>query len=282
MRAHLLLAYLLCSCQLSLAQVDDHAALTAALKSLPTITTDQGRDSVNAVISNELRGLLGREDALVRSFEGVPISRVDAPDGSFRLFTWNIPRTNGSHHYEGLLLVNDKRGPVLHQLRDGTAGINAPEVPELGIDRWYGALYYQVVPVKKGAKTYYTLLGWKGYSNIETRKVIEVLHFKGGQPRFGAPLFGSGKLRPNRKVYGYGFQATMMLRYEPTEGRIVLDHLSPQRADLEGQWAFYGPDLSYDAFVWDKDQWRYERDIDARDRSRDPRPFNPPPPAPRP
>ena len=286
-RASLLLSCCIALCLGAMGQVgntaeDPTASLVALLKKLPTLATDAGRDSVNASIKTELRALLEQDDALTRSFDAVPMSRIDAPDGAFRLFTWNIPRTNGSHQYEGLLLVNNKKGAVVHELRDATASITAPEVPELGAERWYGALYYQVIPVKKGAKTYYTLLGWKGFSAVETRKVIEVLHFKGSQPRFGAPLFGSGKLRANRKVYGYAFQASMMLRHEPTEGMIVLDHLSPQRADMAGQWAFYGPDLSYDAFIWDKDQWRYERDIDARDRQKDGRPFNAPPQAPKP
>ena len=255
--------------------------LASLLKALPEQPTDAGRDSVSAALSASLRTVLGAPDGLTRSFEGIPISRVDAPDGSFRLITWNVPLLDGSHRYHGMLARADKRGVQLTELRDGTAGITAPEVPELGAERWYGALYYQVVPVRKGGKTYYTLLGWKGFSKVETRKVIEVLHFKGAQPRFGAPLFGTGRLRATRKVFGYGFQSTMMLRHEPEAGRIVLDHLSPVRADLEGQWAFYGPDLSYDAYVWDKDHWRYERDIDARDMRRNDRPFKAPPSTPR-
>lgn len=261
---------------------DDLAALTSQLKALKATTTDTERDSLNALVKAGLLTMLEKEDAMTRTFKDLPMSMVEAPDGAFRLFTWNIPRSNGTHHYEGFMLVQDKRGGTVYELHDATPTISPPEVPELGPDRWYGALYYQVVPVKKGGRTYYTLLGWKGYSKVETRKVIEVLHFKGGRPRFGAPLFGHGRPRATRKVFGFGFQATMMLRHEPTTGRIVLDHLSPRRPDMAGQWAYYGPDLSYDAYVWDKDHWRFERDIDARDPQRDTRPFNTPPKAPKP
>ncbi len=264
------------------AQDDSTGPLVALLKSLTAQSSDADRDSLNALVKGELRVLLAQDDAMTRSFEGVPLSRVDAPDGSFRLFTWNVARNDGSHHYEGFLLHDISKGNVLHELNDATASITSPEVPELGPERWYGALYYQVVPVKKGAKTYYTLLGWKGQSAVETRKVIEVLHFKGKQPRFGAPLFGSGKLKANRKVYGYAFQASMMLRHDVGQGMIVMDHLSPQRQDMTGQWAFYGPDLSYDAYIWDKDHWRLEQDIDARERQKDTRPFKAPPAAPKP
>lgn len=282
MRSLLILVLSAFLAQRATAQDSTAMALARHLKALPEQPTDAGRDSLSNAVSAGLRTLLSAPDGLTRSFEGIPISKVDAPDGSFRLVTWNVPLLDGTHRYHGMLLRADRKGAQLIELRDGTAGITAPEVPELGADRWYGAVYYQVVPVRKGGKTYFTLLGWKGYSKVETRKVIDVLHFKGAQARFGAPLFGTGRLRATRKVFGYGFQSTMMLRHEPEAGRIVLDHLSPVRPDLEGQWAFYGPDLSYDAYVWDKDHWRFERDIDARDMRRNDRPFKAPPSSPRP
>jgi hypothetical protein len=48
------------------------------------------------------------------------------------------------------------------------------------------------------------------------------------------------------------------------------------RQDLDGQTAFYGPDLSYDAYVWDRDHWSFQRDIDARDEGPK-KPWNSPP-----
>ncbi len=273
---------ILCLAPVLLPAQDPIAPLTAHLQAMPALGTDAARDSLNAAIKAELRSLLERDDAFTLDLTDLPMARVDAPDGAFRLLTWNVPRTDGSHLFEGMLLHGKGRKRTLEELRDMSASIAAPEVPELGPDRWYGALYYDVVPVKRGGKTYWTLLGWKGHSKVETRKVIDVLHFKGGRPRFGAPLFGTGRLKAHRKVYGFSFQAVMMLRHEAARDRILLDHLSPMRADMEGQRAFYGPDLSYDAFVWDKGHWRFERDVDARDPQRGDRPFNAPPPAPRP
>jgi hypothetical protein len=206
----------------------------------------------------------------------VKLSRVDAPDGRFRLFTWNIAYTDGHHRFEGLLLVQDRKRRVLYELRDMTDKVGSPTSVELGPDTWYGALYYAVVPTTRGGKTYYTLLGWKGHSTVETRKVIEVLSFKGGVPRFGAPLFGNDRVRRHREVFGFSFQASMSLRWDDQGERIVLDHLSPQRPDLAGQAAFYGPDLSYDAYVWQKDHWAYQRDIDAREQGPS-RPWTAPP-----
>lgn len=246
-------------------------------------TTDPTvQDSLNKILKQELKTILGSDSAPTISLDELKLSRVDAADGSFRLITWNLPQQSGSHLYEGLLLHVNGRKRGLYELRDMTSSIASPEVPELSPDQWYGALYYEVVPVKRGGKTYYTLLGWKGHDRVETQKVIDVLHFKGGTPRFGAPVFGSGRLKRSRQVFRYSFQSSMTLRYDQASTRIVLDHLSPSRADLEGQFAFYGPDMSMDAYVWEKDHWEFQRDIDARDRSRSDKPFNAPPPAPKP
>ncbi len=279
----LTLVFLLPLCAQDTAVIDARIVrINAMAQALASSGRDAQRDSLNHVLKQELKSVLEGEDAPTVSLDSLRLSRIDAPDGTFRLITWNVPRDNGTYLYEGILLHLNGRKRTLHELRDMTPEITSPEVPELGPDRWYGALYYQMVPVKRGGKTYYTLLGWKGHDRVETRKVIDVLHFKGGMPCFGAPVFGSGKLRKTRQVFGYSFQATMSLRYEAEQNMIVLDHLSPIRADLEGQYAFYGPDMSFDAYIWDKDHWRFERDIDARNRARSDKPYRAPPPEPKP
>jgi hypothetical protein len=253
-----------------------HDRLAALVTALGAQGTDAGKEAYSDSVNKTLRQALEADDAFSASFDEVKLGRVDAPDGKFRLFTWNIAYADGRHRFEGMLLVQDRKRRVLYELRDMTERVTAPTAVELGPDNWYGAVYYAIVPTTKGGKTYYTLLGWKGHSTIETRKVIEVLSFKGGVPRFGAPLFGEGRVRRHREVFGYSFQASMSLRWDAAGKRIVLDHLAPSRADLEGQPAFYGPDLSYDAYVWDKDHWLFQRDVDARGDGPG-KPWNPPP-----
>lgn len=252
-------------------------------KALKSAVSEAGRDSISGLLKAALRKALDGQGGMAVNLDDLPLSRVEAPDGSFRLITWNVPRDDGGHAYEGFLLTRQGSVTTLFELRDMTSGIPHPESAELGADRWYGALYYQVIPVRRGGRTFYTLLGWKGYSRTETRKVVEVLSFRSGRPRFGAALFGgSGRSKELRKVYGFAFQSSMMLRYEEALRRIVMDHLSPLRPDLDRSNAFLGPDMSYDALVWEKGSWRLQRDIDARDPKRDGRPFNPPPRAPQP
>ncbi|MBK9175401.1 MAG: hypothetical protein IPM46_03510 [Flavobacteriales bacterium] len=277
------LAPMVLAAGLAWGQSEPKAVLIQQVNALAGAKSESARDSISELIKQSLRGLLDGPEGLALSLHDVPLSRVEAPDGSFKLITWNVPRDDGSHRYEGMLLTRSGKRATLFELRDMTRGIPSPELADLGPDRWYGALYYQVVPVKKGGKTWYTLLGWKGYDRSETRKVVEVLSFRSGKPRFGAPIFsGVGRLKEHRKIFGFAFQSTMMLRYEQDQARIVMDHLSPLRADMEKSNAFLGPDMSYDALVWEKREWRLVRDVDARDPRKDGKPFNAPPAPPRP
>lgn len=270
------LSAIILSSSCAVGQVPVEARLAEHLKAVVSAPNDTYQDSLNELIKADLRVVLDNDSGLIRDLKGIPITRVDAPDGAFRLLTWNLPRADGSNQFEGFLLARSSRGQVLTELRDMTPKIPSPEVPELGPDRWYGALYYEVIPVQKGGRTLYTLLGWKGYSRAETRKVIEILSFKNGKPRFGAPVFGSGKLRSMRKVFGYAYQASMTLRYDPMIEGIILDHLSPSRADMKDQWAFYGPDMSHDAYFWHKGEWWFGPEIDLRDPGSTVKPFNAP------
>lgn len=253
-----------------------YGLLTDHLSELYSGRIDADLEGANAGIKRELGAILGSDSAFTASFNGVPMDRVDAPDGSFRLFTWRVSPGDGSHLFEGMLLVAKGNKQQLFELRDMTASIARPTTTQLSPENWYGATYYDVVPVKRGGRTYYTLLGWKGFSTVETRKVIDVLDLNGNMPKFGAPLFPGGRQRQQRMIYGFSAQASMLLRWEPSSKMIVLDHLSPIRPEFDGQPAFMAPDLSYDSFTWDKDHWRYERDIDARGKDRG-KPYKAPP-----
>ena len=63
-------------------------------------------------------------------------------------------------------------------------------------------------------------------------------------------------------TYGDAVQAT--LRVEPALGRIVFDHLAPEDPALRGQYAFYGPTLSYDGLEWRKGRWQFVSNVQVR------------------
>lgn len=238
--------------------------LSTRLEALSGAFDDAARDSLNTLVHSGVHALLGAPGAMQADLKELPMARVDAPDGRFRLLTWNTVRADGGFTYHGVMLVQEAQRTVLYDLVDRTATITEPGRRKLDAASWYGSLYYAVIPRKVRDRTYYTLLGWKGVSAVETRKVIDVLSFNGPVPAFGANLFDDGRQRPLRKVFAFNAQVTMSLKWEPENEAIVFDHLSPLRPELEGRPEFAAPDMSFDAYVWHKNAWRYLRDVDAR------------------
>ncbi len=117
-------------------QSDGKAEAIAQAKALAAANGDLAREAASAKLKTALRHLLEQPDGLSMDLDELPLSRVDAPDGSFRLITWNIPLTDGSHRYEGLLLARQRKLTTLYELRDQTTSITNPELAELGPERW--------------------------------------------------------------------------------------------------------------------------------------------------
>lgn len=173
------------------------------------------------------------------------VSILNAPDNAFRIMTWNLPLQDGSYLYYGT--IQYKSGTIkLTPLLDKTFQIANPDQDILSNKQWYGAQYYEIIPF---AKNQYILLGWKGHHADYTKKVIEVLNFSpNGEVTFGAAVFG-GNASLSRKIFSYTKQASMYLTFAVPKQRIEFDHIVPADPSLKGNFKYYGPDLSYDAYV---------------------------------
>jgi hypothetical protein len=128
-------------------------------------------------------------------------------------------------------------------------------------------LYYSIIPTKvKKQGSYYVLLGWDGYSNFSTRKVIDVLYYDKqlGNWVFGKPIFGPPFSGQYRYFIEYSSKVVVSLKYHPKEKNIVFDHVVPPNKGLEGIYEFYVPDMSFDAFQLDKTRWNFVQNIDVR------------------
>lgn len=116
---------------------------------------------------------------------------------------------------------------------------------------WYGARYYEIVPVTNpGRQPYYVLMGWKGNSGKTTKKVLDVLSFEKDGPLFGKPVFEGlkGSTPKNRVVFEYNKLNSMTLTLDKSINMIVFDHLAPFSEDMVGNFEYYASDLSFDAY----------------------------------
>lgn len=185
------------------------------------------------------------------------ISILKSPDNSFRIITWFVPTDDGSYRYYGAIQMPHANGALrLYPLTDNTA--NFTDANAITNNKnWFGARYYEMVPViVNGKQPYFILLGWKGNNQKTTKKVIEVLSFDKNEPVFGKNIFEVAKNGPtkNRVVFEYNKLNTMTLTVDAKVNMIVFDHLAPYDPKMVGNFEYYGADLSFDAYklAWGK------------------------------
>jgi len=226
--------------------------------------SDVERKNANYTFIRTLVSALRVPNSYAFSFDSLKtLSILRSPDNKFRVFSWFVMNEDGSYRFYGTLQMNTGGKLQLYPLEDYSALLKSPEDSVTDNHKWYGAQYYKIVQVS-GPNPYYVLLGWKGHTVKSTKKVIEVLFFKSGQPQFGLPVFTGNKKIRYRVVFEYSRQASMLLRHVPEINSIVFDHLSPPDYKFKTQPETYGPDLTYDGYKLLNGKWQYKDNLDMR------------------
>jgi hypothetical protein len=220
---------------------------------LYTATNDQDRFAANARFIKTLVSALKIPASFNFPFDSLKkVTVLKSPDNALRLISWYVPAADGSYRFYGTIQLASKDGKLkMFPLIDGTDKIK--EVNQVTDHKnWYGARYYQIVPVKiNGQQPYYILMGWKGNNAKTSKKVIDILSFdRAGQPVFGKSVFDGlkGSSPKNRVVFEYNKLNSMTLTLDGSTNMIVFDHLAPFTPDMEGNFEFYASDLSFDAY----------------------------------
>ncbi len=192
------------------------------------------------------------------------VGKVFSTDSLIRIYTWNLPRVDGTHDYYGFIQrkPEDTQKPWFVELKKGKDGLEGSENKTFSANEWYGCLYYEIVPFELNRARYYLLLALDLNDFFTNRKIIDVLRLEKEEAWFGAPVFLLGRQMQKRVIFEYSSRAVMSLRYDFTRKMIIHDHLSPSQPRYRGQYRFYGPDFSYDGFVFENNHWRQVRDID--------------------
>ncbi len=230
---------------------------------------DAKMDSLNKKILITFNSALQNDSSFDYPFDSLRIGNIKSGDNLLRIYTWNIALKDGSNVFYGFMhyYLEKKNKYIVIPLTDKSAEIKRPETALLKPQKWFGAIYYDVVVVKnkKKKKTTYTLLGWDGNDLRTSKRLIESLVFmSNGKAKFGANIFDFKRKRPKRIIFEYSKQASMMLRYDAEYEMIVFDHLAPSQPLFEGQVEYYGPDLTHDGLEFDKDAWIFHENIDVR------------------
>jgi hypothetical protein len=252
-----------------------------SLKRLALSIVEPENDFERLTINHEFLSLLKEVLEMYGSFQFpfdslATVSRLRAPDGSFRIFTWYVPLQNNRFEYFGFFQSHDTRRneSQLFTLHDRGAEQDDFMNKSLDHDNWYGAYYLELIHKRHRRNDYYILLGWRSDNPLTRKRIIEpIQQLGGGRPSFGQPVFRYQDNRLRRVIFEYSARVSMSMRYEshPIEtGRrmtdmIIFDRMAPTHDYLEGRYQFYVPETNiFDSFVFDEGKWIFTPDIDAR------------------
>jgi hypothetical protein len=190
------------------------------------------------------------------------ISRLYAPDSSFRIFTWEIQRDESYYRQEGAIQMKTKDGSLkLFPLFDASDFAAAPADSVRTNRDWIGAIYYNIVMKEFKGKKYYTLFGFDDNDFTTTRKWLDVLTFNAnGQPVFGGNFFEykDDELKVpqpvKRFLLEYKKDARARMNYDPDMDMIVFDHLISENNEPQKKFTLV-PDGDYEGFKWQNGKW---------------------------
>jgi hypothetical protein len=224
-------------------------------------------DTLNSLILEEFSAILKKEGSFNYPFDSIfPVGKVVSDDKRVRIFTWFVIYADGTHKQFGFIQYYStlKNKVLLFPLMDRSDSIKNADNVTLTTNNWYGATYYDIVHTKDYYGDLYVLLGWDGNNLFSKKKIIESLRIKNDVPKFGFSVFKAGKETKKRVIFEYSRMSSMMLKYDKTYNMIVFDHLEPSDYIYEGNYQYYGPDLSVDALKYEGEMWIYHSSIDYK------------------
>jgi hypothetical protein len=189
------------------------------------------------------------------------ISKLYAPDSSFRIFTWLLNFDGYYTRQRGAIQIHTDDGSLkLFPLRDVSEFTSYPNDSVRTKDNWIGAVYYNIIKNEYHGKNYYTLFGLDDNGIRTKKKWIDVLSFdERGQPLFGTAPFvfdqDSVKRQPQRRFcIEYKKEATALVNWIDEQGMILVDHLISETDEPDLPYT-YVPDGDSEGFKWENGKW---------------------------
>ena len=188
------------------------------------------------------------------------ISKLYAPDSSFRIFSWSISFDDYYARQRAAIQYRTADGRLkLVPLRDFSEFTPQATDSVRTKDNWIGAVYYKIIKTEHNGKNYYTLFGFDDHSVRSNKKWIEVLSFDNrDMPVFGAPFsFENDSIKkPEQKRFyiEYKKEASTFVNYDPDLNLIIFDHLISETDEPDKPYTFI-PDGDSEGFVWKGGKW---------------------------
>lgn len=192
----------------------------------------------------------------------ITVSRLYAPDSSFRIFSWQIEKDQSYYRQYGAIQMNTSDGTLkLLPLIDMSDFTSRPADSMRTNKNWIGSIYYGIVMKEFKGNKFYTLLGYDDNDLITTRKWIEVLHFDDEKtPIFGGKFFdyAEDSLKPSQPAYRFSLEykkdGRARMNYDAEMDMIIFDHLISESNEPQKKFTLI-PDGDYEGFQWKNGKW---------------------------
>lgn len=223
--------------------------------------TATDRFNADSIFTRILVRALKTPNSFYYTFDSLEtISKLYAPDSSFKIFTWQMMINDNVIRQHGAIQLKTHDGSLkLFPLID-KSDVTINLVDTVGNNKgWIGAVYYNIIQKKGGNQNYYTLLGFDENNIRSNKKLIEVLHFDNDEPVFGGRFFSFEedtvfKTSIGRYIMEYKKTDGPKLNYDAEMDMIIVEHLISESNEPKKKWTYVG-DGDYEGFKWKNSKW---------------------------
>ncbi|MBS1731154.1 MAG: hypothetical protein JSS67_10310 [Bacteroidetes bacterium] len=239
------------------------SAMSTPAKNMVFAEEASTRFEADSVFTKEFVKALKIRNSFYFPFDSIiTVSKLMAPDSSFRIFTWELKRDESYFRQKGAIQMRTKDGSLkLFPLLDMSDYAENPVDSVRSNLNWIGAIYYNLIMTENRGKKYYTLFGFDDNNFMSTRKWLEVLTFNDtGQPVFGGQYFDykEDSLKSPQPAYRFLLEfkkdAGTRLNYDPETKLILFDHLVSESNETQKKFTLV-PDGDFEAFKWQGGRW---------------------------
>ena len=226
----------------------------------------QGRDAADRFLADSaftriFVRALRTKNSFTHPFDSIiNISKLYAPDSSFKIFTWQLMINENTIRQHGAIQMRTADGSLkVFPLIDKSDMITNQTDSISDNNAWMGAVYYKIIQKEYKGESFFTLLGFDENNIKSDKKIMDVLQFVNGKPVFGSQLFvmengNQYQKQMARYILEYKKEAAARLTFDEDLGAIVFDELTSESNTPNKKWTLV-PDGEYNGFVWKNGKW---------------------------
>lgn len=190
----------------------------------------------------------------------INISKLYAPDSSFKIFTWQLMINENTIRQHGAIQMKTADGSFKAFPLIDRSDITINQTDTISDNNgWMGAVYYKIIQKEYNGETFYTLLGFDENNIKSDKKIMDILQFVNGKPVFGNKLFvfensNDYQKQMARYILEYKKEAAARLTFDEDLGAVVFDELSSETNEPKKKWTLV-PDGEYQGFLWKNGKW---------------------------